>query len=119
MLLQLKDGQQALQRQIVDLRQSIKDLRQSFNESMTIAGESARDANNHLEKQTVQGFQMLRGRISFIQTLLVLIFAALLAVLGGILLVWRRLTMLAQNLATVERRVSDLREQSGKPLIDF
>jgi hypothetical protein len=111
-LLQLRDGQQALQRQIVDLGQSLK-------EQVNIASESARDANERLEKQTAQGFQMLNGRISSIHTLLVLIFIALLAVLGGTLLIWRRLTMLEQSLATVQRRVSDLREQSGKPVPDF
>ena len=111
-LLQLRDGQQALQRQILDLGQSLK-------EQVNIASESARDANERLEKQTAQGFQMLNGRISSIHTLLVLIFIALLAVLGGTLLIWRRLTMLEQSLATVQRRVSDLREQSGKPVPDF
>ena len=118
MLLQLRDGQQALQREIGDLKQSFKDLRQSLKENLTIAGESAQDANNRLEKQTAQGFQLLDGRISLIRTLLVLIFIALLAVLGGILLIWQRLAMLekslGQRLITVERRVSDLGEQSNK-----
>jgi len=123
MLLQLRDEQQALQRQVVDLRQSFIDLRQSFKENMTIAGESAREANDRLEKQMAQRFQMLDGRISFIRTLSVLIFIALLAVLGGILVIRQRLTMLEQNLgrrlATVEQRVSDLRAQSSKPVIDL
>ncbi|MBV8451068.1 MAG: hypothetical protein JOZ29_02180 [Deltaproteobacteria bacterium] len=69
-----------------------------------------------------QRFQMLNGRISFVRTLSVLIFIALLAVLGGIFVIRQRLTMLEQSLgrrlATVEHRVSDLREQSGKPVID-
>jgi len=118
MLLQLRDGQQALQREIGDLKQSINGLRQSFKENLSIAGESARDANDRLEKQTAQGFQLLDGRISFIRTILVLIFIALIAVLGGALLIWQRLAMLekslGQRLVTVEQRVTDLGEQSSK-----
>jgi hypothetical protein len=118
MLLQLRDGQQALQREIGDLRQSFNGLRQSFKDNLTMAGESARDANDRLEKQTAQRFQMLDGRINFIRTLLVLTFIALLAALGGTLLIWQRLTMLekslGQRLVTVEQRVSDLGEQSNK-----
>jgi predicted PurR-regulated permease PerM len=117
-LLQLKDGQDALQRQITDLRQSLKDLRQSFKQQVAVTSDSARDANDRLEKQTVQGFQMLGGRIGLIRTLLILIFVALLALLGGAFLVWQRLITLerslGQRLRTVEQRVSDLREQSDK-----
>jgi hypothetical protein len=107
-----------LQRQSMDLRQSIRDLRQSLKEQVDTAAASARDANDHLEKQTAQGFQMLGGRISFIKPLLILILVALLALLGGVFLIWQRLTMLEQNLrqrlGTVEQRVSDLWEQSNK-----
>jgi TolA-binding protein len=117
MLLQLKDGQDALQRQIVDLRQSIRDLRQSLKEQVATTA-AARDANDRLEKQTAQGFQMLGGRIGFIKPLLILILVALLALLGGAFLIWQKLSMLEQNLrqrlGIVEERVSDLREQSNK-----
>jgi TolA-binding protein len=116
-LLQLKNGQDALQRQIVDLRQSIRDLRQLLKEQVANTA-AARDANDRLEKQTAQGFQILGGRLRFIETLSILIFLALLALLGGAFLIWQKLSMLEQNLrqglGTVEQRVSDLREQSSK-----
>jgi hypothetical protein len=109
MLLQIRDGQQLLQRQIADLRQALKG-------DVNFARESARDANDRFEKQMVQGFQMLDGRLSFIQTLLVLILVTLVVVLGGALLIWQRLMRLEQGLAprltTVEQRVSDILEQS-------
>ncbi len=117
-LLQLKDGQDALQRQITDLRQSQRDLRQSLKAQATSVAESAREANDRLEKQRVQGFQMLNGRIGLIRNLLILILVALLALLGGVFLIWQRLSMLERNLrqglGIVEQRVSDLQEQPNK-----
>src|SRR5690348_11779480 len=86
MLLQLKDGQDAVQRQITDLRQSLRDLRdlrQSLKQQMTMTTISARDANDRLAQQTAQGFQMLSGRLGFIKPLLIIILVALLALLGG------------------------------------
>jgi chaperonin cofactor prefoldin len=118
MLLQLKDGQDALQRQIVDLRQSIKDQRQSLKEQIATAAVSTRDANDRLATQTAQGFQMLGGRIGFIKPLLILILVALLALLSGAFLIWQTLSKLERNLrqrlGIVEQRVSDLREESSK-----
>jgi len=118
MLLQLKDGQDGLQRQITDLRQSLRDLRQSLKQQMTTTELSARDANDRLAQQTAQGFQTLGGRLGVIKPLLIVILVALLALLGGAFLIWQRLIMLERNirqkLGTVEQRVSDLREQSNK-----
>jgi hypothetical protein len=117
----LEVQQAVLQRGIVDLGQSLRALERSLGDDVNAARTSARDANDRLEKQMERGFQVLDGRIAFIKTLLVLIFTALLAVLGGALLIWRELIKLEQNLAhrlaMVEQRVVDVVEESKKRII--
>jgi hypothetical protein len=108
--------QEALQQQV--LQREMVNLARSLREDASVTRLSVRDANDRLEKQMAQGFQTLDGRIGFIQTLLVLIFIAVLAVLGSALLMWRELTKLEQTsgyrLATVEPRTGEVADESDK-----
>jgi hypothetical protein len=96
-MLQLRDGQQRLQQEISDLRESKHETNAKIDRQGSDLTESIRETDAKLAESIrvtnagpVQQIQQVDARMNFIQDLLLWIFGALAAGVGGFFLFWQK-----------------------------